>query len=33
MNTETIWEGHLIGVFEGYAYDRLSTLSDGRILR
>ena len=29
MVTETIWEGHLSGLFEGYAYDRLFALSDG----
>lgn len=29
METEPIWEGHLTGVFEGYAYDRLFALSDG----
>ena len=29
MVTETIWEGHLTGTFEGYAYDRLYVLSDG----
>ncbi len=26
---ETIWEGHLTGTFQGYAYDRLFALSDG----
>lgn len=25
---ELIWEGHLIGIFEGYAYDRVFALSD-----
>ena len=29
MVIETIWEGHLTGTFEGYAYDRLFALSDG----
>ena len=29
MVTETIWEGHLTGTFEGYAFDRLFALSDG----
>ena len=29
MVTETIWEGHLTGTFEGYAFDRLFTLTDG----
>ena len=29
MVTEPIWEGHLTGLFEGYAFDRLYELSDG----
>jgi hypothetical protein len=27
---ETEWEGHIVGIFEGYAGGRIYELSDGR---